>query len=99
MYVRFCGCLDGDAAVPEEGRAVAPQVTAVSANAGTPTAEGTPVKVLVELDNPNDAPIELTVWNYSFVVDDRTAGTETLATISGDAITLPPTGALVAWRA
>jgi hypothetical protein len=68
------------------GCAMAPQVTAVSANAGTPTAEGTPVKVLVELDNPNDAPIELTVWNYSFVVDDRTA-------YSGEwvaSLTLPP---------
>ena len=40
-----------------------------------------------------------TAADWHVVVDDRTAGTETLATISGDAITLPPTGALVAWRA
>ena len=78
------------AALP--GCALPPRVEAVSASSRAATAEGTPVKVLVSLDNPNDAPIELTIWKYSFVVDDRTA-------YSGEwvaSLTLPPRTAMEA---
>jgi hypothetical protein len=40
----------------------------------------------VALENPNEAPVELTVWNYSLAVNDRTA-------YSGEwvaSLTLPP---------
>ena len=68
------------------GCAQAPRITAVSATSGTASAEGTPVKVLVALENPNEAPVELTLWNYSLVVNGRTA-------YSGEwvaSLTLPP---------
>ena len=68
------------------GCAQAPRISAVSATSGTATAEGTPVKVLVALENPNEAPVELTLWNYSLTVNDRTA-------YSGEwvaSLTLPP---------
>jgi hypothetical protein len=68
------------------GCAANPEVRAVSARQAGATAEGSTVKVLLELSNPNDAPVELTHWDYSFVVADRTA-------YSGEwvaSLTLPP---------
>jgi hypothetical protein len=68
------------------GCAANPEIRAVSARQERSTAEGSTVKVLLELTNPNDAPVELTHWDYSFVVDDRTA-------YSGEwvaSLTLPP---------
>lgn len=68
------------------GCAASPGVEAVSARQVSPTAEGTSVRVLLELRNPNDAPLELTTWNYTLVVDDRPA-------YSGEwvaSLTLPP---------
>lgn len=50
------------------------------------TAEGSAVRLLLELKNPNDAPVELTAWNYTFTVDGKTA-------YSGEwvaSLTLPP---------
>lgn len=68
------------------GCAANPEVRAVSARQGGTTTEGSTVKVLLELTNPNDAPVELTHWEYSLVVEDRTA-------YSGEwvaSLTLPP---------
>lgn len=68
------------------GCAANPEVRAVSARQEGSTAEGSTVKVLLELTNPNDAPVELTRWDYSFSVADRTA-------YSGEwiaSLTLPP---------
>lgn len=58
----------------------------MSARQSGTTTEGSTVKVLLELTNPNDAPVELTHWDYSLVVEDRTA-------YSGEwvaSLTLPP---------
>ena len=68
------------------GCAAGPSIEAVSARRVEQSAEGTAVRVLLELHNPNDAPVELTAWDYSLVVDDRTA-------YSGQwiaSLTLPP---------
>ncbi len=68
------------------GCAANPEVRAVSARQDGSTAEGSTVKVLLDLTNPNDAPVELTRWDYAFVVADRTAYTgEWIASL-----TLPP---------
>ncbi|MFM9169560.1 MAG: LEA type 2 family protein, partial [Phycisphaerales bacterium] len=53
--------------------------------------EATEVKVFLELRNPNDAPVELTTWDYTFTVGDRTA-------YSGPwvaSLTLPPKQVMV----
>ena len=55
------------------GCAAGPSVEAVSARRVGQSSEGTAVQVLLELRNPNDAPVELTKWDYSLVVGDRTA--------------------------
>jgi hypothetical protein len=70
----LCGCAAG------------PSIEAVSARRVEQSAEGTAVRVLLELHNPNDAPVELTAWDYSLVLNDRTA-------YSGQwiaSLTLPP---------
>ena len=68
------------------GCAANPEVRAVSARQEGGTGEGSTVKVLLELTNPNDAPVELTRWDYTFSVSDRSA-------YSGEwiaSLTLPP---------
>ena len=55
------------------GCAANPEVRAIRAERGATTAEATEVKVILELRNPNDAPVELTVWDYSFEVEGRSA--------------------------
>ena len=68
------------------GCAANPEVRAVSARQEGVTGEGSTVKVLLELTNPNDAPVELTRWDYTFSVSDRAA-------YSGEwiaSLTLPP---------
>jgi hypothetical protein len=74
------------------GCAANPEFRAVGAEQVTATAEATEVHVVVELMNPNDAPVELTEWDYSFTVDDRTA-------YSGKwmaSLTLPPRDRMLA---
>lgn len=74
------------------GCAANPEFRAVGAERVTSTAEATEVHVVVELMNPNDAPVELTEWEYSFAVDDRTA-------YSGKwmaSLTLPPRDRMLA---
>lgn len=74
------------------GCAANPEFRAVGAERITSTAEATEVHVVVELMNPNDAPVELTEWEYSFTVDDRTA-------YSGKwmaSLTLPPRDRMLA---
>jgi hypothetical protein len=55
------------------GCAANPEVRAIRAEMGATTAEATEVKVILELVNPNDAPVELTVWDYSLEVNGRSA--------------------------
>ncbi|MFO0961876.1 MAG: LEA type 2 family protein [Phycisphaerales bacterium] len=52
-----------------------PQVKAISAQRAGSTAEATEVRITLELTNPNDAPLELTTWDYSLIIDGRTAYT------------------------
>jgi hypothetical protein len=49
------------------------------------------VKVFLELRNPNDAPVELTTWDYTFTVGDRTAYSGPWAA----SLTLPPRQVMV----
>jgi hypothetical protein len=53
--------------------AAPPEVRAIRAERVESTADGTSIRMLLELANPNDAPVELTVWNYSVSVDGRSA--------------------------
>lgn len=74
------------------GCAANPEFRAVGAERVTSTAEATEVHVVVELMNPNDAPVELTEWEYSFTVDGRMA-------YSGKwmaSLTLPPRDRMLA---
>lgn len=73
------------------GCAASPEFRALRAERVRTTDEATEVKVLLELRNPNDAPVELTTWDYTFTVDDRTA-------YSGPwvaSLTLPPKQVMV----
>ena len=56
------------------------------------TAEGAEINVTVELRNPNDAPVELTTWNYSVIINDRTAYTGQWVA----SLTLPPRDRMLA---
>ena len=73
------------------GCAASPEFRALRAERIRTTDEATEVKVFLELRNPNDAPVELTTWNYTFTVGDRTA-------YSGPwvaSLTLPPKQVMV----
>jgi hypothetical protein len=48
--------------------------------------------VTVELRNPNDAPVELTTWDYSVIVNDKTAYTGRWVA----SLTLPPNDRMLA---
>jgi hypothetical protein len=74
------------------GCAANPEVRAIRAERGATTAEATEVKVILELVNPNDAPVELTVWDYSFQVDGRSAYTGRWIA----SLTLPPKETMLA---
>ena len=68
------------------GCAADPRITAVSAQQVSTTAEGSELHLVVELENPNPAPVELTTWEYSVSVNDH-------QTYSGEwaaSLTLPP---------
>ncbi|MBM4099315.1 MAG: LEA type 2 family protein [Planctomycetes bacterium] len=68
------------------GCAAGPSVEAVSARRVGQSADGTAIHVVLELHNPNEAPVELTSWDYSVSVNDRTAYSGQWIT----ALTLPP---------
>ena len=73
------------------GCAASPEFRALRAERIRTTDEATEVKVFLELRNPNDAPVELTTWDYTFTVGDRTA-------YSGPwvaSLTLPPKQVMV----
>ena len=73
------------------GCAASPEFRALRAERIRTTEEATEVKVFLELRNPNDAPVELTTWDYTFTVGDRTA-------YSGPwvaSLTLPPKQVMV----
>lgn len=83
---RLVPCAAALAAAVLGGCALNPEVTAVSARQVASTDQGASVRLLLELRNPNDAPVELTTWNYTFSVGGRTAYTgEWVASL-----TLPP---------
>jgi hypothetical protein len=68
------------------GCSVEPKVSAVSARLVSTSAEGSEVRLTLELDNENPAPVELTAWDYSVIVNDRTAYTGRWVA----SLTLPP---------
>lgn len=73
------------------GCAASPEFRALRAERVRTTDEATEVKVFLELRNPNDAPVELTTWDYTFSVGGRTA-------YSGPwvaSLTLPPKQVMV----
>ena len=73
------------------GCAASPEFRALRAERVRTTDEATEVKVFLELRNPNDAPVELTTWDYTFTVGDRTAYSGPWAA----SLTLPPKQVMV----
>lgn len=73
------------------GCAASPEFRALRAERVRTTDEATEVKVFLELRNPNDAPVELTTWDYTFTVGDRTAYSGPWAA----SLTLPPRQVMV----
>ena len=74
------------------GCASSPDIQAVKARELVVTAEGSEIIVTVELRNPNDAPVELTTWDYSVIINDQKA-------YSGQwvaSLTLPPQDRMLA---
>ena len=59
------------AALLAAGCAASPSVRAVDARTVSKTAEGSSIHMKLELENPNDAPVELTMWDYSVSVNDQ----------------------------
>ncbi len=53
------------------GCAANPSVRPVDARTVSKTAEGSSIHMKLELENPNDAPVELTMWDYSVSVNDQ----------------------------
>lgn len=88
----FRTILAGIAFLAAAGCAANPEFRAVGAERIARTAEACEVHVVVELMNPNEAPVELTEWEYSFVVDDRTAYTGKWMA----SLTLPPRDRMLA---
>ena len=74
------------------GCASSPDVQAVTARELAVTAEGSGIEVTVELRNPNDAPVELTTWDYSVIINDKTAYTGQWVA----SLTLPPNDRMLA---
>ena len=74
------------------GCASSPNVQALKARERAVTAEGSEIEVTVELRNPNDAPVELTTWDYSVIVNDKTAYTGQWVA----SLTLPPNDRMLA---
>ena len=74
------------------GCASSPDVQAVKARELAVTAEGSGIEVTVELRNPNDAPVELTTWDYSVIINDKTAYTGQWVA----SLTLPPNDRMLA---
>lgn len=74
------------------GCASSPDIQAVKARESVVTAEGSEIDVTVELRNPNDAPVELTTWEYSVIINDRTAYTGQWVA----SLTLPPQDRMLA---
>jgi hypothetical protein len=74
------------------GCASSPDVQAVKARERAVTAEGSGIEVTVELRNPNDAPVELTTWDYSVIINDKTAYTGQWVA----SLTLPPNDRMLA---
>ena len=74
------------------GCASSPNVQAVKARERAVTAEGSGIEVTVELRNPNDAPVELTTWDYSVIINDKTAYTGQWVA----SLTLPPNDRMLA---
>lgn len=74
------------------GCASSPDVQAVKARERAVTAEGSEIEVTVELRNPNDAPVELTTWDYSVIINDKTAYTGQWVA----SLTLPPNDRMLA---
>ena len=74
------------------GCASSPDVQAVKARERAVTAEGSGIEVTVELRNPNDAPVELTTWDYSVIINDKTAYTGRWVA----SLTLPPNDRMLA---
>jgi LEA14-like dessication related protein len=74
------------------GCASSPDFQAVKARERAVTAEGSEIEVTVELRNPNDAPVELTTWDYSVIVNDKTAYTGQWVA----SLTLPPNDRMLA---
>ncbi len=74
------------------GCASSPNVQALKARERAVTAEGSGIEVTVELRNPNDAPVELTTWDYSVIVNDKTAYTGQWVA----SLTLPPNDRMLA---
>ena len=73
------------------GCAASPEFRALRAERVRTTDEATEVKVFLELRNPNDAPVELTTWDYTFTVGDRAAYSGPWAA----SLTLPPKQVMV----
>ena len=59
------------AALLAAGCAANPSVRAVDARTVSKTAEGSSIHMKLVLENPNDAPVELTMWDYSVSVNDQ----------------------------
>ena len=59
------------AALLAVGCAASPSVRAVDAKTVSTSAEGSSIHLKMELENPNDAPVELTMWDYSVSVNDQ----------------------------
>lgn len=74
------------------GCASSPEVQAVKAQELQLSAEGSEIQLTVELRNANDAPVELTTWEYSVIINDQTAYTGTWAA----SLTLPPKDRMLA---
>jgi hypothetical protein len=68
------------------GCAIDPAVNHTGARRVETTDQATEVEVLLVLDNPNDAPLELITWEYSLQIDGRTAYSGTWMA----SLTLPP---------
>lgn len=67
------------------GCSASPDVRALSARQVTASEGAVQVEIVLELTNPNDAPLELTEWEYSASVGGRTAYSATWVA----ALTLP----------
>lgn len=74
------------------GCASSPQIQAVKAQESLVTTEGSEIAVTVELRNANDAPVELTTWDYSVIINDRVAYTGKWVA----SLTLPPNDRMLA---